>query len=67
MVHLHLHLQCLTPKQTLRLTPSTAVHNTTLPRHVKLQHIKGIAIILADSVSRLKAEDLYYGFDIQHS
>ena len=23
----NLHLQCLTPRQTLRLTPSTAVHN----------------------------------------
>ena len=27
MVHLHVHLQCLTPRQTLRLTPSTAIHN----------------------------------------
>ena len=30
----------------------------TIPRHVKLQHIKGIANILADSVSRLKAVGL---------
>ena len=38
---------------------------TTIPRHVKLQHIKCIANILADSVSRLKAVGLYHDLDLQ--
>ena len=36
---------------------------TTIPRHVKVQHIKGIPNILADSVSMLKAVDLYHDLD----
>ena len=32
----------------------------TIPRHVKVQHIKGIANILADSVPRLTAVGLYH-------
>ena len=32
----------------------------TIPRCVKVQHIKGIASILADSVSRLRAVGLYH-------
>ena len=32
----------------------------TIPRHVKGQHIKGIANILADSVSILRAVGLYH-------
>ena len=27
VMHLHLHLQHLTPRQALRFTPSTAIHN----------------------------------------
>ena len=40
---------------------------TTIPWHVKVQHIKGIANILADSVSRLRAVGLYYDLDFQNS
>ena len=32
---------------------------TTIPRCVKVQHIKGKANVLADSVSRLRAVGLY--------
>ena len=32
----------------------------TILRHVKVQHIKGIANILAESVSRLRAVGLYH-------
>ena len=38
---------------------------TTIPRHVKVQHIKGIANILADSVSRLRAVGLYHNLDFK--
>ena len=31
-----------------------------IPRHVEVQHIKGIANVLADSVSRLRAIGLYH-------
>ena len=34
---------------------------------MKLQHIKGIANILADSVSNLKTVGLYHDLDLQHS
>ena len=34
-----------------------------IPRHVKVQHIKGIANILADCVSRLRAVGLYHDLD----
>ena len=34
---------------------------------MKLQHIKGIANILADSVSRLKAVGLYHDLELQHN
>ena len=37
----------------------------TIPRCIKLQQIKGIANILADSVSRLKAVGLYHDLDLQ--
>ena len=37
----------------------------TIPRCIKLQQIKGIANILADSVSRLKAAGLYHDLDLQ--
>ena len=33
---------------------------TAIPRHIKVQHIKGIANALADSVSRLRAVGLYH-------
>ena len=39
----------------------------TTPRCVKMQHIKGIANIIADSVSRLKAVGLYHNLDFHHS
>ena len=35
----------------------------TIPRCVKLQHVKGIANILAESVSRHKAVGLYHDLD----
>ena len=38
-----------------------------IPRHIKLQHIKGIANILADSVSRLKAVGLHHNLDFPKS
>ena len=40
---------------------------TTIHRCIKLQYIKGIANILADSVSRLKAVGLYHDLDFQKS
>ena len=36
-----------------------------IPRTVKVQHIKGIANILADSVSKLKAVGLYHDIDLK--
>ena len=39
----------------------------TIPKRLKVQHIKNIAIILADSVSRLKAVGLYHDLDFQNS
>ena len=39
---------------------------TTIPRHVKVQHIKGIANILADSVSRLRAVGLYHDLNFNN-
>ena len=39
----------------------------TIAQHIKVQHIKGIANILADSVSRLKAVGLYHDLDFQKS
>ena len=40
---------------------------TTILRHVKLQHIKDIANILADCVIRFKADGLYHDMDLQKS
>ena len=40
---------------------------TTIPRHVKLQHIYGIANTSADSVPRLKAVGIYHDLDLQKS
>ena len=40
---------------------------TTVPRHVKVLHIKGIAIILADFVSRLRAVGLYHDLNFKDS
>ena len=37
---------------------------TTIPRCVKVQHIKGIANILADSVSILRAVGLYHNLEL---
>ena len=37
------------------------------PKRVKVQHIKGIANILVDSVSRFKAIGLYHDLDFQNS
>ena len=39
--------------------------SAALPRKVKVQHIKGIANVLADSVSRLKAVGLYHDNDLK--
>ena len=36
-----------------------------IPRRVKVQHIKGIANVLADSVSRLKMVGLYHDIDFR--
>ena len=36
-----------------------------IPRRVKVQHIKGIANVLADSVSRLRAVGLYHDIDLK--
>ena len=36
---------------------------TAIPRCVKVHHIKGIANVLADSVSRLRAVGLYHDLD----
>ena len=38
---------------------------TTILRRVKVQHIKGIANVLADSVSRLRAVGLYHDPDFK--
>ena len=38
----------------------------TIPRHVTVQHIKGIVNTLADSVSRLKAVGLYHDLNFQN-
>ena len=38
---------------------------TTIPRCVKVQHIKGIANILDDSVSRIRAVGLYQDLDFK--
>ena len=40
---------------------------TTIPRCVNIQHIMGIANILADSISRLKAVGLYHDLDLHHN
>ena len=40
---------------------------TTIPQFAKVQHIIGIANILADSVSRLKAVGLYHNLSFQNS
>ena len=40
---------------------------TTIPRCVKLQYIKGIANILTDLISRLKAVGLYHDLDFHKS
>ena len=40
---------------------------TTIPRHIKVEHIKGIVSILADSVSRLKAVGNYHDLNFQNS
>ena len=41
------------------------LEGTAIPRCVKVQHIKGIANILADSVSRLRAVGLYHDLDFK--
>ena len=42
-----------------------SLETAAIPRHVKGQHIKGIASVLADSVSRLRALGLYYDLDFK--
>ena len=39
------------------------LEGAAIPRRVKVQHIKGIANILADPISRLKAVGLYHDID----
>ena len=41
------------------------LETATIPRHVKVQHIKGIANTLADYVSRLRAVGLYHNLDFK--
>ena len=36
------------------------LEDTAIPRHVKVQHIKGVAKVLVDCVSRLRAVGLYH-------
>ena len=38
---------------------------TTIPRHINVQHIKGIASILAESVPRIRAVGLYHDLDFK--
>ena len=38
---------------------------STFPKHIKVQHIKGISNILADFVSRLRAVGLYHDLDFK--
>ena len=38
---------------------------TAIPRRVKVQHIKGIASVLGDSISRLGAVGLYHDIDFK--
>ena len=38
---------------------------TAIPKHVKVQHIKGIANVLANSVSRIRAVGLYHDLDFK--
>ena len=40
---------------------------TTIPRCVKVQHIKGISKIIPDSLSRLRAGGLYHNLDFMDS
>ena len=37
-----------------------------IPRHVKVWHIRGIANVLADSVSQLRALSLYHDLDFKN-
>ena len=46
---------------------SWGLETPTIPRCVTVHHIKGIANILADSLSRLKAVELYHNLDFQNS
>ena len=41
------------------------LETTTIPKCVKVQHNKGIAYILADSVSRLRAVGLYHDLNFE--
>ena len=41
------------------------LETTAIPRRVKVQHIKGKANVLADSVSRLKAVGLYHDIHLK--
>ena len=44
---------------------SCGLHAAAIPRHVKVQHIKEIASVLADSVSRLRAVGFYHDLDFK--
>ena len=39
------------------------LETTAIHRHVKVEHIKGIANVLVDSVSRLRTIGLYHDLD----
>ena len=62
-------LVCLDPKPLLKIFMGNTnnekcntwgLEATAIPRCVTVQHIKGIASVLADSVSRLRAVGLYH-------
>ena len=62
-------------KPLLQILTGNTIHNdkcntwdleaTTIPRHVKVQHIKEIAKILADSVPILRIVGLYHDLDFK--
>ena len=42
------------------------IEATAIPRLVKVQHVKEIAYVLTDSVSRLRAVGLYHDLDFRN-
>ena len=58
-------LKIITGNTTNEKCNTWGLKAATIPRHFKVQHIKGIANILAESVSRLRAVGLYHDLDFK--